>query len=76
MTSPQKQIHVFVVSDATGTTAERMIGAALVKFDQVAPVFRKFSYVKTRQEIETILHEADRLNAILIYSLVSEELRH
>jgi hypothetical protein len=69
----QKKVNVFIVSDATGITAERVISAVLVQFKQIQPIFEKFSYVKTRKQIEDILSKAEELDAIVIYSLVSTE---
>ena len=75
MDSTKKKVNVFIVSDATGITAERVINAALVQFKQIQPIFEKFSFVKTRKQIEDILSKAEELDAIVIYSLVSKELR-
>jgi regulator of PEP synthase PpsR (kinase-PPPase family) len=71
----QKKVNVFIVSDATGITAERVINAVLVQFTQIQPVFKKFSHVKTKKQIEDILAKAEELDAIVIYSIVSKELR-
>jgi regulator of PEP synthase PpsR (kinase-PPPase family) len=75
MNSQKKRVTVFIVSDATGITAERVINAALVQFKKIEPVFKKFSHVKTKEQIEEILSEAEKLEAIVIYSLVSKKLR-
>jgi regulator of PEP synthase PpsR (kinase-PPPase family) len=70
-----KEVHVFIVSDATGVTAERVITAALLQFKEVKPVYRRFPFVRSTADIEAILTEAVRSEAIIIYSLVSAELR-
>jgi hypothetical protein len=76
MRIPKKKISVFILSDSTGMTAEMVINAALVQFkDTVVPVFRKFAFIKMKQQIKTILREANAAQGILIYSLVSKELR-
>ena len=75
MNPSKKKVNVFIVSDATGITAERVINAVLVQFKQIQPIFEKFSFVKTRKQIEDILSKAEELDAIVIYSLVSKELR-
>ncbi len=75
MPEPKRQVHVFIVSDATGATAERVINAALVQFEEIQPVFEKFSFVKTAEQMADILDRAQELDAIVIYSLVSEEIR-
>ena len=75
MNPSKKKVNVFIVSDATGITAERVINAVLVQFKQVQPIFKKFSYVKTKTQIKDILSKAEELDAIVIYSIVSKELR-
>jgi regulator of PEP synthase PpsR (kinase-PPPase family) len=75
MNPSKKKVNVFIVSDATGITAERVINAALVQFKDIEPIFEKFTYVKTKRQINDILSKAEALDAIVIYSLVSKELR-
>lgn len=75
MSLPKRKVHVFIVSDSTGITAERVISAVLVQFKQIKPIFRRFPYIKTKEQIEIILARAEKLEAIVIYSLVSQELR-
>lgn len=71
----KKYVHVFIVSDATGITAERVITAALVQFKRVEPIFKRFPFIRTREQIQNILNSAKELDAIIIYSIVSKELR-
>ncbi len=75
MNPSKKKVNVFIVSDATGITAERVINAVLVQFKQIQPIFKKFSYVNTKTQIADILSKAEELDAIVIYSIVSKELR-
>ena len=53
----KKRVHVFVVSDATGMTAERVIRAALVQFSNIDPTFKKFTFVRERERIREILRQ-------------------
>jgi regulator of PEP synthase PpsR (kinase-PPPase family) len=71
----KKKVHVFIVSDATGMTAEMVISAVLVQFREIEPVFKKFPYIKTREQIKAILGQAEKVKGIVMYSLVSQELR-
>ena len=71
----KKKVHVFIVSDATGLTAEMVISAVLVQFKEIEPIFKKFPYIKTIEQIKAILKQAEALQGIVIYSLVSHELR-
>lgn len=75
MDSSRRKVHVFIVSDGTGITAERVITAALVQFKQIDPTFKRIPYIKTKDHIDHILARAEKLDAIVIYSLVSPELR-
>lgn len=75
MKRPKKRIHIFIVSDSTGTTAEMVINAVLVQFKDVKPVFKKFPYIGTKEQIDAILNQAHEAQGIVIYSLVSPELR-
>lgn len=75
MRQPKKRIHIFIVSDSTGMTAEMVINAVLVQFKDVKPVFKKFPYIKTKEQIDAILNQAHAVQGIVIYSLVSQDLR-
>ncbi len=75
MSSPKRRVNVFIVSDATGVTAERVISAALLQFKQITPVFKKYPYIRTEAQMKDILDRAEGSGGILIYSIVSEELR-
>jgi regulator of PEP synthase PpsR (kinase-PPPase family) len=75
MSLPRKKVHVFIVSDATGITAEMVISAVLVQFKEIEPTFKKFPYIKTKEQINAILTQAEAVKGIVIYSLVSQELR-
>ena len=66
---------MFIVSDATGITAERVISAVLFQFKQITPVFKRFPYITTKDQIKDILVRAQERQGIVIYSLVSPDLR-
>ncbi len=75
MSLPKKRVHIFIVSDSTGTTAEMVINAVLVQFKDLVPLYKKFPYVKTKEQIKAILGQAQAVGGVVIYSLVSQELR-
>ncbi len=67
---------IYVLSDATAETAERVLRAALIQFsDVVAPEVRIFSLLRRDDEIETALREAAEANALIIYTIVNSEQR-
>lgn len=75
MSPPKQKVYVFIVSDATGITAERVISAVLFQFKQIKPVFKRFPYITTKGQVQDVLSRAQERQGIVIYSLVSPELR-
>lgn len=74
--SDRRPLFVYIISDATGITAERVINAVLVQFKQgVEPIFERFPFVKQPEEISQALDRAQESGGIVIYSLASDTLR-
>lgn len=69
-------IHIFTVSDATGTTAEKVVRAALVQFDTKDIKITRYGGVRTRLDIQRIVSEAATENGLIVHTFVVEELRH
>jgi regulator of PEP synthase PpsR (kinase-PPPase family) len=67
--------HVFVVSDGTGETAERVLKAALTQFEGAAVEIERRSGVRTEQQIRQVVQEAVRVGGFVVHTLVSDELR-
>lgn len=72
---PGKVKHIFVVSDATGQTCERVAKAALAQFEGQEAELHKKPYVRSPEEVEGILREAKKLDGIVVYTLVCREER-
>ena len=68
-------LTVFVVSDATGNTAQRMIRSALVQFQDAPVRLVRHAHVCTPQQVHDVVHEARGSEAMIIHTLVSDELR-
>ena len=68
-------LTVFVVSDATGDTAQRMIRAALVQFQDAPVRLVRRAHVRTPRQVHAVVHEARDSQAMIIHTLVSDELR-
>jgi regulator of PEP synthase PpsR (kinase-PPPase family) len=66
---------VFVVSDATGDTAQRMVRAGLVQFQDAPVRLVRRSNVRTPRQVHAVVHEARQQEAMIIHTLVSDELR-
>ena len=71
MADPQQ---IFLLSDATGETAEKMVTAALTQFRQKDIRMRRISHVRTKTDIYEALDEALRLQGLVIYTIVNREL--
>jgi len=67
---------IFIVSDATGKTASRVLDAALAQFDQGDEVeYNNYGEVRSIERIREIFDEAARVGGFVVHTLVSEELR-
>ena len=66
-------VGVYVVSDSSGETAVNMVEAAARQF---GPRFRvtRFSDVSGEDEVKSILQDARKNNALVVYTLVKQEL--
>jgi regulator of PEP synthase PpsR (kinase-PPPase family) len=68
-------LNLLVVSDATGDTAQRMVRAGLVQFKDAAVRLIRRSNVRTPRQVHAVIHEAQANNAMIIHTLVSDDLR-
>lgn len=68
--------HIYAVSDATGTTAERVVRAALVQFDDHQIEITRRGDVRTDGQIHDIVSEAAQTGGFVVHTFVYENLRH
>ncbi len=74
--SKSKKIrHIFIVSDATGSTCEMVVKAALSQFRTTDVHLHRVRYVRTEKEIMDVVREVMEVDGIIAYTLVSNELR-
>ena len=74
--SRERVLTVFVVSDATGATAERMLQSALVQFGSVPVTVRRKGIVASPNAVDRVVEEAvAEENSLIIHTLVSFTLR-
>lgn len=66
---------IYVVSDALGETAEFVSRAAAAQFCGVRTRIRRVPYVRDEAHLDEIIEEALQEKAILVYTLVLQELR-
>jgi regulator of PEP synthase PpsR (kinase-PPPase family) len=67
--------EVFVLSDGTGETADKLVQAALVQFPEHDPPVSRFKSLKSEAQIHGILEEAKTQNATLVYTVARNDLR-
>ncbi len=65
---------IFAVSDGTGSTADTVARAALAQFDQQLEVEIR-SNIRSIEQIQEVVAESAQVNAIIVHTLVSDELR-
>ncbi len=68
-------LKVLVVSDATGETAERVVRAAIVQFEDAKVALVRRGKTRTPEEVRAVVEEAAGQDAFIIHSLVSDGLR-
>lgn len=71
----EHQHQIFVVSDSTGETAERVVRAALLQFPHHRVRVRLFTRVRDREAVTDVLRKANEAGAMVVFTLVSTELR-
>lgn len=70
-----EQRQIFVVSDSTGETAERAVRAALLQYPNHGVKLRLFTRVRDRDAVKDVLVKANQASAMVVFTLVSTELR-
>jgi regulator of PEP synthase PpsR (kinase-PPPase family) len=69
-------LNIFVVSDATGSTAEAVTTSVLMQFSGAQARVRRFPFVRTVAEVQALLAQAPEGQCIIIFTIVSPDLRH
>jgi [pyruvate, water dikinase]-phosphate phosphotransferase / [pyruvate, water dikinase] kinase len=68
-------LTIFIVSDATGETAERMVRSVLVQFKDAPTSVVRRPRVRTPRQVRAVVQEAAELKSIIVHTLVSYDLR-
>lgn len=71
----QKQLKIIVISDGTGQTASAMCKAIMTQFKDSKVNFTSFKNVRTKDQIDAIFREAAIHHDMIIYTIVSPEMR-
>jgi len=68
--------YIWVISDGSGSTAERVLQATLVQFGQKNIAVERFSNVLKKTQIREIVQRASKSKGLIAYTLVTPELRN
>ena len=69
------RLHLHLISDSTGETVTTVARAGVSQFEGVIPVEHVWSFVRTRAQIEKVLRFVEALPGLVIFTLISPELR-
>lgn len=70
-----KPLIIFVISDGTGETADQMIRAAIMQYVREGVKIIRHKNVRTESQVASIFEEACAERAIVVHTVVSENLR-
>ena len=75
MSKTQRQIHVHLVSDATGETTHQLARAALAQFKNVETIEHVWTLVRTEDHLHMIEDSVKKNRGVVLFSLPDRELR-
>ena len=67
-------LNIFIVSDATGSTAEAVVTSSLVQFSGARSQIRGFPFVRTEAQVEEVIAQAPVGQCIIVFTFVSRQL--
>ncbi len=67
--------RIDVLSDSTGETAEKVVRAAMLQFPHSNTIIRLHTRVRTKEAARPVLEQAAREGALVVFTVVSPELR-
>lgn len=67
--------NIFVVSDSTGETAERLTRASLLQFPGAAVRVRMHTRIRDKDSVRQVIQLAAERNALVVFTIVSMETR-
>jgi regulator of PEP synthase PpsR (kinase-PPPase family) len=60
--------HIYAVSDGTGTTAERVVRASLVQFDDHQVQITRCGGVRTAAQIQDLVAQAEQMGGFIVHN--------
>ncbi|HKF71586.1 MAG TPA: pyruvate, water dikinase regulatory protein [Stellaceae bacterium] len=71
----ETRFHLHLVSDSTGETVHSVARACLVQFDEAEAVEHIWSMVRTKMQMERVIHGIKANPGVVLFTLVDEGLR-
>jgi len=71
-----KAKYIWVISDGSGSTAERVLQASLVQFGHENVTVERIPDIRTKKQIKDIITRASKQKGLVAYTLVSTKLRN
>jgi regulator of PEP synthase PpsR (kinase-PPPase family) len=71
----EQEIKIIIISDGTGETASLMTKAAVIQFSSREISYTRYKNIRTKVQIEAIFQDAVPRHDLVVYTLVSPELR-
>src|SRR5262249_59895246 len=71
----QTRFHLHLVSDSTGETVHSVARACLLQFDEAEAVEHIWSMVRTKMQMERVIHGIKANPGVVLFALVDEGLR-
>ena len=69
------RFHLHLVSDATGDTVHSVARACLVQFEDAEAIEHIWSMVRTKMQMERVIHGIEANPGVVLFTLVDEGLR-
>jgi hypothetical protein len=67
-------LNLFIVSDATGATAEGLVNSVLVQFPQAKMRIRRYPFVRSLADVDRVIEDAPRDECIVVFTFALTEL--
>ena len=66
--------QIYLISDSTGETLDRIFIAIKAQFKNIEYKIHTYSFTRTENQILKILDDAEKMNSIILYSIVDSNL--
>src|SRR5262249_57572939 len=71
----QTRFHLHLVSDSTGETVHSVARACLLQFEEAEAVEHIWSMVRTKMQMDRVIHGIEANPGVVLFTLVDEGLR-